>query len=93
MIYFRWPYPPVITRTSVRAYSLSSTPNITNDIYSYAGNPDDPVQGYPSEDPENWTYAGNVPDVAHDFKDYVEPLTREQMLELMKDYSKYEAAK
>jgi hypothetical protein len=57
------------------------------DQVTYTGKPGDPVQAYPSEDPENWTYVGNVPDVTQDFKDYVEPLTHEQMLELMKDYS------
>jgi len=57
------------------------------DQVTYTGNPDDPVPGYPSEDPESWTCVGNVPDVTQDFKDYVEPLTSEQMLELMKDYS------
>jgi len=58
---------------------------------TYTGNPDDSVPGYPSEDPESWTYVGNVPDVTQDFKDYVDPLTSEQMLELMKDYSEYES--
>ena len=40
-----------------------------------------------SEDPENWIYLGNVPDVTHDFKDYVEPLTQEQMEKLKAPYS------
>jgi len=52
------------------------------DQVTYGGSPNDPVPGYPSDDPENWTYLGNVPDVTHDFKDYVEPLTREQMEKL-----------
>jgi len=63
------------------------------DQVTYTGDPNDPVPGYPSEDPKNWTYVGNVPDVTQDFKDYVDPLTPEQMLELMKDYSEYESAK
>ena len=63
------------------------------DQVTYMGSPDDPVPGYPSEDPENWTYVGNVPDVTQDFKDYVDPLTREQMDELMKDYSGYGSTK
>jgi hypothetical protein len=57
------------------------------DQVTYAGSPTDPVPGYPSEDPENWTYLGNVPDVTQDFKDYVDPLTHEQMEKLMTDYS------
>jgi len=57
------------------------------DQITYAGSPDDPVPGYPSEDPENWTYLGNAPDLTQDFKDYVDPLTPRQMEELMKPYS------
>ena len=57
------------------------------DQVTYAGSPNDPVPGYPSEDPENWIYLGNVPDVTHDFKDYVEPLTQEQMEKLKAPYS------
>lgn len=45
------------------------------------------MPGYPSEDPQNWTYLGNVPDVTQDFEDYVDPLTQDQMDELMTDYS------
>ena len=56
------------------------------DQVTYAGSPNDPVPGYPSEDPENWIYLGNVPDVTHDFKDYVEPLTQEQMEKLKAPY-------
>jgi len=63
------------------------------DHVTYAGSPSDPVPGYPSEDPESWTYVGNVPDVTQDFKDYVDPLTREQMEKLTVDYSGYESAK
>ena len=57
------------------------------DQLTYAGDPSDPVPGYPSEDPENWIYIGNAPDVTQDFKDYVDPLTQEQMLKLMFEYS------
>ena len=32
------------------------------------------------------TYVGNVPDLTQDFKDYIDPLTPEQMEALMKDY-------
>ncbi len=42
------------------------------DQVTYTGNPNDPVPGYPSEDPESWTYVENVPDVTQEFKDYVE---------------------
>jgi hypothetical protein len=59
------------------------------DQITYTGSPDDPVPGYPSEDPENWTYVGNVPDLTQDFKDYIDPLTPRQMEELMKNYSEY----
>jgi len=63
-------------------------PNVLKfDQVTYVGSPSDPVPGYPSEDPENWTYLGNVPDVTQDFKDYVDPLTQEQMEKLMTDYS------
>ena len=63
-------------------------PNVLKfDQLTYAGNPSDPVPGYPSDDPENWTYIGNIPDVTQDFKDYVDPLTQEQMLKLMSEYS------
>jgi hypothetical protein len=63
-------------------------PNVLKfDQVTYAGSPNDPVPGYPSEDPENWIYLGNAPDVTHDFKDYVEPLTREQMEKLKTPYS------
>jgi hypothetical protein len=63
------------------------------DQVTYTGSPGDPVPGYPSEDPESWTYVGNVPDVTQDFKDYVDPLTHEQMLELMNDYSECESTR
>jgi hypothetical protein len=33
------------------------------------------------------TDLANVPDVTHDFKDYVEPLTQEQMEKLKAPYS------
>jgi hypothetical protein len=63
------------------------------DQITYTGSPDDPVPGYPSEDPESWTYVGDVPDLTQDFKDYVDPLTAKQMEELMKDYSEYGSTK
>jgi hypothetical protein len=66
-------------------------PNVLKfDQVTYVGSPSDPVPGYPSEDPENWTYLGNVPDVTQDFKDYVDPLTQEQMEKLKADYSEYD---
>jgi hypothetical protein len=63
------------------------------DQVTYTGSPNDPVPGYPSEDPEDWTYVGNVPDVTQDFKDYIDPLTQEQMEKLMKDYSEYDSTR
>lgn len=62
------------------------------DQVTYAGDPTDPVPGYPSDDPENWTYLGNVPDITQDFEDYVDPLTPEQMEKLATDYSDSDAA-
>ncbi|MBW2543323.1 MAG: hypothetical protein JRF15_14650 [Deltaproteobacteria bacterium] len=61
------------------------------DQITYTGSPDDPVSGYPSEDPENWTFVGNVPDLTQDFKDYIDPLTSEQMEALMQPYSEYDS--
>ena len=61
------------------------------DQVTYAGSPNDLVPGYPSEDPENWTYLGNVPDLTQDFKDYVDPLTQEQMKKLMTDHSEIDS--
>jgi len=61
------------------------------DQITYTGNPGDPVPGYPSEDPESWTYVGNVPDLTQDFKDYIDPLTPRQMEALMTDYSEYDS--
>lgn len=59
---------------------------------TYAGRPDDPVPGHPSEDPENWTYVSGVPDLTQDFKDYVDPLTAEQMRLLLVDHSEHGSA-
>jgi hypothetical protein len=57
------------------------------DHITYTGSPDDPVPEDPSEEWESWTFVGNVSDLTQDYKDYVDPLTAEQMEELMKDYS------
>jgi hypothetical protein len=47
--------------------------------------PEDEGPGYPAEDPENWTYVGNIPDRTNMFA--ARPLTRRQMNILLKSYS------
>jgi hypothetical protein len=51
------------------------------DQITYVGKPDDEVPGYPAEDPENWTYVGNIPNRTNIFA--AQPLTREQMEKLL----------
>lgn len=57
------------------------------DQITYTGSPDDPLPGYPSEDPENWTYVGNVPDLTQDYEDCADPLTPKQMETPLKRYA------
>ena len=54
------------------------------DQITYSGQPDDKVPDYPAEDPENWTYVGNIPDRTNMFA--ARPLTRQQMDKLLKSY-------